>query len=374
MGLYQESLRSIPLSRGSISSEHVTVSSSEKLPLSVAEEIKVNPLAKESLDPVFSFLLEPKFFLNNCYVTVPIETTDHKILSPSSWGRSLPVGYGYFSYNNEFVGGVVMAKGTFLNGEYLKLDPQKSKNYFYGFNDAESCEEEINISNQLLASGFRSSLPLGYVTLKPKLLENFLVNRWRNEPNYKEIVENGLNYLASEKGIPAIMFRLSGTTERMIFLQSKKYADRLSKRRKAELSRAARLFLREAQLFPSSFVDKLGGDKTLAKNIFSVLTSISERKKIDNQGMELFATWVLAIVKTNEKALSRLLSKNSSFKNIGSSLSSPKDTDLALFSQDFEEIHLAGDSNPIQDELFQYSQRMNFFIGNFLAEAETLLK
>lgn len=350
-----------PLSTSEMKRESAVVLGAELVPETIVTDIRLNEEAKKLLHPTLKYLCSPDYMKGVCLMTTPLTPLDEsgseeqrRILTPASWGRAMPVGYGFMPYADRFVGGTVMGKGCNVTGRNYGADGRPSYRDPIGFFGKKDAEHEIITGTQLLARGFRVGLPIGYAIFDDKKLREWLVDKWSRNPDLASNVEENLAKVTQHGDNPVFFLRITGVTERLWkFLPADK---RSIHRYKAEMARASRLLKLESQIFPNHFRCYLDNEFTLEET-GETLDKISRRERINQRDFNIFFRVARGIFEMNahavgEVAREKLLGDQFDYNYFAEVLAQGKDIDLALFTQDFEEaqIHSPSESETSSPE------------------------
>lgn len=348
----------------------------------------VDPLAKFDDPDNISFAFAQ-------YQTATTET--ERIKNPGYWGRSLPLSFGQVpinfpeKYGLKMVAGTYSQKGGSCSGYKTNMTKSLPDRPHQGFLSEPGAREEMELLTDMAQQGFRCALILGYVLYDKQQIGEWLAEEWQYQG--REIAIAKAKFIEAElakvqgKTI-AVLHRLVGVTER-IYPMTHMYrplADDYAVRdkggliRRAEMSRAARLWLAEL-----TFSDNLIPPKMERQKIIGVLEKIA-RPKIDRDdadpikagrawivlGQEernIYFTFMQYIVDRNSEALARIVEKKPELAgtNLGMVAAQTKDIDLAwVLNEANEEIKakqekislspIIADSSTMTCESYEYNE------------------
>jgi len=343
----------------------------EVLPRNCIEEVTVNPAARDLLPQSLKYLASRDYLVNSAVMSVPRTLTPNGILTPEIYGRAIPLAYGVVPFGDQ-VGRVISGKGTWLSGAWLRDLPGSREHILdslsshYGLLSMGGAQWDTEVSNTLLAGGFRSSLHLGFLTLNTDNLRQFLSSRWIGT---EAIFEKTFgNLLRKKKGGPAYLFRVSGTTERIddCLLSVARGAPG---RQRTEISLAARLALGELEnghSFASTALQLIPRNSEAA---LSGLQKMRDRLQLNEIELNGYLHFWAAVCALNVQRLHRLLG-NSGVAWDCRCLGLQKDTDLGFFTYDYDELERdlnEGPEIPVSDNVERYLFSVSLVFCQFLA-------
>src|SRR5690606_8579937 len=128
-----------------------------------------------------TYLTEPDRLLDYAFLTCHPDMSTAMHVSPFEWTRSTVVSKYPMYYGNQ-VGRYVTVKGCSTTGKDYGIGSKVTSPIepwgFFGDKDA---KKEIAIANDLLSVGFRSALPVGYLTLNARKLMSQMYSFWPDE-------------------------------------------------------------------------------------------------------------------------------------------------------------------------------------------------
>lgn len=328
----------------------------ETVPRDIIADIVVNPIALDYLHPKLRHLCSEEYILSSCKMALPPrQHGENNILTPWYWGRAIPLHYGFIPYA-DYIGGIVMGKGCSLTGEKFIESSSLDRFTPWGFFGRRDAEKEIAVGNDLLNNGFRASLPLWYVVFDNEKLSSWLGSFYSSAPQIGNIVQENLRIVTGNNDNAVFLARVTGVSERILWEVRHEMNERILKRRKGEMRRAARLLNKEALLFPDHFKNYLN-DRGERSKVVGLLGDISKGKDFKSrEELMLYAKLVAGILRQNQFALVRMVDKQlegplGSYleTNLGKVVGALKDVDFDLLSQDYEELKPYGRSDVEED-------------------------
>lgn len=347
----------------------------ETLPLSCIEEIVNNPEARNFLPKSLAYLASQDWLASNIRMSVPVNQGSYSILAPICWGRAIPIGCGILPFGKEtpMVGRIVSGKGSWFSGFLTKnLDWAGTPgNTFYGLLSQDGASGDVIVSNALLSSGFRSALHFGYAILKTKQLQEWTYKQWLGTDVSKYIEEMFSRLNDSNSGLPAYLFRISGSMERFDYL----YPNWEAPVREAhEFSIANRLMLLEAHE-SNSFISRTLAALPDSDLTYQAIDALAKRQPLTSQQLRAYILFNAAILARNARAISRAIKLIPSCKIDGAEIGQAKDLDIALFSCDYD-VAIEGRSSEdpafiyLKDQTYILSTLVNFILthGEFISK------
>lgn len=323
----------------------------EPLRSQIISNVVTNDNARGALpQPFAQQVLAEEFLLRNLKMSVPSEVENRGALTPEYGRRSALLYRGEIPVADKFVYGAILGKGGGLSGRlYKRWIPPKSdyKETPFGMFGSKEAENERVISNILLESGFRAGLVVGYVVMEPEPLRNWLVPLWeKHDPERAALIHNAINLIKENGDKPCFEIRVTGSPERWQWYEDwDKEVDNFKyiNRRKKELSLAAELLRREAQIFPH-FKTYINQGLIGNHDVIDTLSRISNMSPLEYHDPDVYSKLLVGIISQNvlglKRAASILNSRNIHFEQLAESLTNTtKDIDFAFVTQDFEEAH-----------------------------------
>lgn len=305
-----------------------------------------------------------EFLKEHSYIISLPENPDVEIASPSDWTRAFVVRTGEFPYES-LGGGIVYTKGVMPSGSshggYAVSKPYEP----WGFFGKKSADLDMEVSNELLRSGARVGLPLGYIEMNRELIER-IRNQWKYDTRMRDYLIKELKKVYSNGDSPVLYFRVGGVPVRIGTIENTLKTPMI----RQAASQTARVIVQEATYYPDSFRTYFDSDLE-AKDATDILAQLA--KDPDAYPIEwshapllkkMFLSMALrnahAIKKYYESAIDRRDSGMTShtpklYGNIGSRMSKRHDTDVSLITQDFELALTASGNN--KDEIKSLCQR-----------------
>lgn len=303
----------------------------EYLPRSIVLDVVANNAARDMLPRNLRYLTSPDFLASNALISVSPRNAHHHLIEPFSYGRATPIGYGFIPFANT-VGSTLTGKGSWLGGDHIR-DVEKAGSIYHnhsGLLSVEGARFDTIASNALIENGFRSALHTGYAILDQDKLRQWIQRHWPRTAYFQELLEHSFDELQQDGELPSYLYRIGGSTERVVNNIGYKYAR--DHRIRAEMAGIARMFLFESEI-PGSQV--YSATRRLSTSIRSVLEKVAQRKNLSDLEYYLFKSIYIEMLLHNAEALPRAI-KRLGFDLRGDEISAPKDTDLALFSYDYD--------------------------------------
>jgi len=331
----------------------------ERLDTQFIEDIVIFPSARDRLAPDVQVLATRDFMQDQAAISMPEGSGRMRVVTAAGGGRSVPIlcPDNAIPYNNQFLGGMVMEKGT-ISGNVLYteklIERDKELVVPWGFFGRKEADFEDNILSRLLDSGMRTSLPLGYIVLKNHLLKAYLTSEWKKAGNERvaRLMEKGLSLIEESGDQAVLMFRVVDVADRIgntsadllkvTDPQTQKEKDRAKEHRIVQIARIAGLFAREAQMFPDSFQNYLHDTGLTKKDALQALHAVMQRKTLTEKQFLNYTTFLIGIVAANQRALGAATDKaileHAMFPyTLGRTLSESKDISLGFMHNDVEE-------------------------------------
>lgn len=314
----------------------------ESVPREIISEVVVNQAARDLLPNALKYLTAVDWLANNAAMSIPaVSEAGRTIISPASFGRAIPLGFGQIPFGNT-LGRVVSGKGAWMCG---KIPAEVERGADFNFNhlgllSVDGAQGDTELSNQLIAAGFRSALHLGHLVFNQVKLHRWLLDKWaksENQSRWSLIMEISFMQVTSDGG-PSYLFRVGGSTERLAepFVFYTQLLRSHVRRSKTEMAQVARMFLCESQLPHFQIANLLNNQNDSDKlQILTALNKIGQRQRITPTEFVAFSRLVAGIYLQNIKSLITLNQALPRPLDVFE-VSRAKDVDLAHFSCDFD--------------------------------------
>ena len=359
-------VRPIPESPKDFIPKEAVLMGVEAAPRSIISDIVVNDAARELLPKDVQYLASPDYFAKNILMSVPAGEAPHHILSPVTSGRCVPVAFGVIPFGDK-LGRVISGKGSWVSGNLVQGDDFDFVGLRHaGLLSVEGAKYDTNLSNALLADGFRSSLHLGYCVFNGPELKSWIRQKWANK-SLSSKIDSSFAQLDKDLGDPAYLFRIGGSTERQVgpIMIGGQNVDN---RKISEMRLASRLLLLESQT-PGFQLNRImnRSEEWIRQDVLdatAALTKLATGTGISGQEFTAYMHMLFYIYAENIIALGR---ENYSGLDIDQ-LSLDKDTDLGIFAYDYDAAFPDNESALLtaHQRMIRYVKRVKYNLSEYI--------